>query len=82
MAFPGDYPAKLRVRLAGGRLLEQAQPKVAGTPENPMPPEEYERKFLDNAARALGQARAQALLGKLRDLPALRDLSTLAPFYA
>lgn len=82
MAFPGDYPAKLRVRLAGGRLLEQAQPKVAGTPENPMPAEEYERKFLDNAARALPPARAQALLAQLRDLPALRDLSALAPLYA
>jgi len=82
LAFPGDYPARLRVQLADGRVLERDQPKVAGSVENPMSPDEYERKFLDNARRAIDPARAQALLAHFRRLPALEDVSALAPLYA
>ena len=82
LAFPGDYPARLRVRLTDSRIFERDQPKVAGSPENPMPPEEYERKFLDNARRAIDLARARTLLAQLRSLPTLGDVSALAPLYA
>jgi 2-methylcitrate dehydratase PrpD len=81
LAFPGDYPARLRVHLRGGKVLERDQPKVAGSPENPMAVAEYERKFAANAARALGDARAQALLARFRALADEPDLARLAPLW-
>ena len=78
MAFPGDYPAWLRIRLKSGRTLEMQVPKVAGSAENPVPLAEYEAKFLDNARRALGADRARAALELLRELPAARDVAPLA----
>ncbi len=81
MAFPGDYPARMRVHLAGGRVIERDIPKVAGSAENPMAAGEYERKFLGNAARAIDPARAEALVASFRELPALKDLSELAALY-
>lgn len=78
MAFPGDYPARLRVQLKGGRALEAALPKVAGSAENPVAPAEYEAKFLDNARRAIGMDKARAALALLRELPAARDVARIA----
>lgn len=78
MAFPGDYPARLRVQIKGGRVLEKALPKVAGSAENPVAATEYEGKFLDNARRAVGMDRAHAALALLRELPSARDLARIA----
>lgn len=78
MAFPGDYPASLRVRLKSGRTLEMQVPKVAGSAENPVPLAEYEAKFLDNARRSLGADKARAALELLRSLPAAGDVAPLA----
>jgi 2-methylcitrate dehydratase PrpD len=78
MAFPGDYPARLRVRLQNGNLLERDLPKVAGSPENPMTAAEYERKFIDNARRAIGESRARALIERMRGLPDEKDMAGLA----
>ena len=82
MAFPGDYPARLRVRLRDGRVLEREQRKVAGTPENPMDAAEYERKFLDNARRAIGERRAAIFVERMRALAAEKDMSGLAQLAA
>lgn len=81
MAFPGDYPARLRVHLQDGRVLARDFPKVTGSRDNPMPAAEYERKFLDNARRAIDGARAEALVEKFRRLPELSDVAELAPLY-
>jgi 2-methylcitrate dehydratase PrpD len=78
MAFPGDYPAWLRIRLRNARTLEMQVPKVAGSAENPVLPAEYEAKFLDNARRALGPDKAHAALELLRHLPSARDVAPLA----
>ncbi|TAK82586.1 MAG: MmgE/PrpD family protein [Betaproteobacteria bacterium] len=77
MAFPGDYPAWLRIRSKNGRTLEEQMPKVAGSAENPVAPVEYEAKFLDNARRALGMEKARTALELLRNLPAARDVAPL-----
>jgi 2-methylcitrate dehydratase PrpD len=82
MAFPGDYPARMRVHLADGRVLERDIPKVAGSRENPMAPEEYERKFLANAVPAIDAGRAETLVARMRELPALTDMADLAALYA
>lgn len=81
MAFPGDYPARVRVHLAGGRVVERDIPKVTGSAENPMPAEEYEKKFRANAVRAIHADRAERLVARFRELPALEDLSELAALY-
>jgi 2-methylcitrate dehydratase PrpD len=82
LAFPGDYPARVRVHLADGRVLERDAPKVAGSRENPMPAGEYEKKFLGNAMRAIDRARAEQLVARMRTLPELPDMAALAPLYA
>ncbi len=81
MAFPGDYPARVRVHLADGRVIERDIPKVAGSAENPMPAEEYEKKFRANAVRAISVDRAERLVARFRELPAVRDLAELAALY-
>lgn len=81
MAFPGDYPARMRVHLKDGRSIARDIPKVAGSTENPMPPEEYERKFLANARRAIDAGRAAGIVEQLRKLPALEDMAGLAQLY-
>jgi 2-methylcitrate dehydratase PrpD len=81
LAFPGDYPARLRVQLVDGRVLERDMPKVAGSPENPLPAAEYEAKFLANARRAIDERRALAIVERMRELPDARDIGELAALY-
>jgi 2-methylcitrate dehydratase PrpD len=81
MAFPGDYPARMRVHLKDGRIVERDLPKVAGSAGNPMPAEEYERKFLANAQRAIDAARAERLIARMRQLPEAKDMAELAALY-
>ena len=81
MAFPGDYPARMRVHLGDGRVAARDIPKVAGSIENPMSEEEYERKFLANALRAIDANRAGRLIAGMRELPATKDMTELAALY-
>ncbi len=78
MAFPGDYPAGLRVRLKNGQSLERFAPKVAGCAENPVTPTEYEAKFIDNACRGIGTQRADIALKLMRKMATLPDMARLA----
>lgn len=78
MAFPGDYPAGVRVRLNNGQVLERFAPKVAGCADNPVTPDEYEAKFIDNARRGIGTQRADAALKLMRRMTTLPDMARLA----
>lgn len=78
MAFPGDYPAGVRVRLKSGQVFERFAPKVAGCAENPVTVAEYEAKFIDNARRGIGIARAESALKLMRSMSALPDIALLA----
>ena len=82
MAFPGDYPARMRVHMKDGRVIERDIPKVAGSAENPMPAEEYEKKFLANARRAIDAGRAARIIARMRGLADVQDIAELAPLYA
>ena len=82
MAFPGDYPARMRVHMKDGRVIERDIPKVAGSAENPMPAEEYEKKFLANARRAVDAGRAARIVARMRDLAELEDMAELAALCA
>lgn len=78
LAFPGDYPAWVRLQLRDGRVLERKAPKVAGAAENPVSAGEYEAKFLGNARRSIGAQRAEEVVRLMRGLPALQDVAQLA----
>jgi 2-methylcitrate dehydratase PrpD len=78
LAFPGDYPAWVRVQLKNRRVLEKKQLKVTGSAENPMPAAEYEAKFLDNARRSISAGKAREAVQLMRDLPAVRDMAQIA----
>lgn len=82
LPFPRQYPAALRVYTTDGRVIERRQMHVAGSPENPMPPEEYEAKFKNNAQRALHASKVDALLQRMRDLPAVSSMAEIASLYA
>lgn len=78
LAFPGDYPAAVRVHLRDGRVAAKTAPKVAGSAENPVSAVEYEAKFLDNARRSLGQVRAEQALRRMRDMASAPDMAEIA----
>lgn len=78
LAFPGDYPAWVRVQMKDGRVMEKKAPKVAGSAENPVGAGEYEAKFLDNARRSIGAKRASEAVHLMRSLPAMPDMAQLA----
>lgn len=82
LAFPGDYPAWVRLHTSDSRVSEHKVLKVAGSAENPMPAEEYERKFIDNARRSIDAGRAAEIVSRMRDLAALLDMAELAALYA
>jgi 2-methylcitrate dehydratase PrpD len=78
LAFPGDYPAWMRLYTADGQVLEHKVLKVAGSAENPMPAEEYEKKFISNACRSIDSERAVEIVNRMRNLPSLHDMAELA----
>jgi 2-methylcitrate dehydratase PrpD len=82
LPFPGTYPARLRVRLADGVVIERDQPYVAGTRENPMPVAEFERKFMMNATPVLGAGRARELAERLLSLADAPGMARTAALYA
>ena len=81
LAFPGDYPAWVRLHAKDGRVLEHKVLKVAGSPENPMPAEEYEKKFVNNACRSMDEGRAVEIVKRMRNLPLLEDIAELARLF-
>jgi 2-methylcitrate dehydratase PrpD len=82
LPFPGQYPAWVRVHAAGGVVRERKQLWVAGSPQNPVHPAEYEAKFVDNARRTLEPDRVRDLVAMLRALPDLHSMRLLASAYA
>jgi 2-methylcitrate dehydratase PrpD len=79
MASSEHFGAEVRVTLTDGRALtaKVARPLGRG-PENPLPTELLEAKFLNCAARALPLEQAARLLEVLREVDALGDMSSVA----
>jgi 2-methylcitrate dehydratase PrpD len=69
------FGAEVRVTLTDGRVLTARVARPLGRgPENPLPPELLEAKFLNCAARALAMERAKRLLALLHDVDSLDDM--------
>ncbi len=60
-SYPQAFPGGVRIRLAGGQLLEADFPYQKGGPENPLSAEEVRAKFRGNATLALSAASVEAL---------------------
>ena len=61
-AYPEVYGGRLTLILKNGRQLSKRIDYSRGMPENPMPHEEVERKFMSLATVAVGEARAGEIL--------------------
>lgn len=75
-AFPGQYMAKLKVRMHDGKTHE-ASALSKGSPGNPMSRSEVEDKFISNALVVLSEPRAFELLEMLNNVERLRATSEL-----
>ena len=82
LAFPVDYPAWVRLFTKDERVLEEKELKVAGSPENPMPREEYESKFMANAVRCIEYGQALEIVHRMRHLEQIDDMAKLATLYS
>jgi 2-methylcitrate dehydratase PrpD len=69
--------ARMRVVLAGGRVLEEHVTAARGTPGNPLTEREIDAKFRRLAEVVLPRARVEQLAVLLRDLPRLPDVAPL-----
>jgi 2-methylcitrate dehydratase PrpD len=64
-AYPRRRPARVKVTLRDGRVLEHFQPTRKGDPDMPLSDEELTAKFNELARPLLGDAAADGLLRKL-----------------
>jgi len=69
--------ARVRLVLKDGRKLEEYIEHATGSPENPMPDEQLNEKFLTLASHAISESDARALLDRLWTLDELDDVSTV-----
>jgi len=78
----GVGAARMTVRLADGRVLEERVAAARGTAENPLTREELEAKFRRLAEVVLPAERVARLTAALRELGGLRDVAELAALAA
>ena len=75
----GDSPAKLKITLKDGQVLEARRDYATGSPQVPMTQAQVEAKFLDCAAQALPADVARKVLAALNALPDLPSFNELWP---
>ena len=76
-AFPRLRAGVLRATLADGRVLEFRVDAPRGMPEHPVTFEDVEAKFRAEADPLLGNERAQAIIGHIRQLERLGSINGL-----
>ncbi|MBI4183660.1 MAG: MmgE/PrpD family protein [Proteobacteria bacterium] len=74
---PGQYRGWVKVRTRDGRALERIEPHNWGSRKNPFTAADVERKFRDNAGRALPAGRLDAIVAAVRRLERLPTASAL-----
>jgi 2-methylcitrate dehydratase PrpD len=72
-------PARIRVTLANGEVLEQRNDHASGSEPNPMTPAQIEAKFNDCAAQVMSAETGRKVYAFLDTLPAQRSLDPLWP---
>jgi 2-methylcitrate dehydratase PrpD len=74
-----SMPGRVTVRLRDGREFTDEVLYPKGNPGNPMTEAEFKAKFMDMAARVLGDTQGEELYARARDLVNVNDVSDLAP---
>ena len=82
LEYPRHFSGHVSVVLRNGRVLEENQPHPRGGIENPISPDEVERKFRANAALAIPPEAAEATVERMARLDELPDLSGLTSLWA
>jgi len=72
-------PARVRVTLADGQVLEERKDYAIGSARNPMTAAQIEDKFFDCAAQTVDQETAKKILAILNTLPSGGNLNALWP---
>jgi len=67
----------VEVKLVDGRVIRRIADTARGTPEKPLKPGELEEKFMECASFALDEGKAKEVVGMIRGLEGLRDLTEL-----
>jgi 2-methylcitrate dehydratase PrpD len=75
----GESPAKVRITLASGQVLEERRDYATGSSRMPMTQAQLEEKFLDCAAQSVRADMAKKILATLNTLAEQRSLETLWP---
>lgn len=75
--YPAKFPARVTVTLKNGQRLTETRDFPKGDPQEPLTPAEIEQKFLDNASARYSAAESRDLVGLVRGLPGLKDVTPL-----
>jgi 2-methylcitrate dehydratase PrpD len=77
-----SQPGQVTVRLRDGREFTEEVLYPKGNPGNPLSEDEFKGKFMDMVARVLGEAQADELYRRARDLTNAADVAELAPLFS
>ncbi len=77
-----SMPGRVTVRTFDGRELTAEVLYPKGNPANPLTDDEFKAKFMDMAARVLGEAQAEELYGRALRLDSEPDVADLAPLFS
>ena len=77
-----SMPGKVTVRTKDGRELTDEVLYPKGNPSNPMTEDEFKAKYMDMASRVIGEAQADELYNRARQLESVADLADLGPLFS
>jgi 2-methylcitrate dehydratase len=77
-----SMPGRVTVRLRDGREFTDEVLYPKGNPGNPMTEKEFRAKFMDMAARVLGEDQANELYERARDLRSIADVADLSSLFS
>ncbi len=75
----GESPAKLKITLANGQVLEERRDYATGSSRVPMTQAQLEAKFLDCAAQTVSAEAARKILATLGSLPEQKSFDAFWP---
>jgi len=78
----GSMPGRVTVRTKDGREFTEEVLHPSGSPGNPLTEDEFKAKFMDVAARVLGEHQADDLYQQARRLRHVADVADLAPLFS
>jgi 2-methylcitrate dehydratase PrpD len=80
--YPRHFSGHVQVFFKDGRIIEENQPHARGSVEAPIPAEEIEAKFRNNAGFVLPSSNVDRILEFVRRLEHESDVATLGPLLA